>query len=115
MRKTISRATNKSEEFNQFVKWIAFANRGIIRENMRHEQSKIIKYNHLVANLIILYNTQEMTKVIKQLQEEGYDIKRETMCLFAPYRNGYINRLGSYSLDLNIEIEPLIIDFQLVK
>lgn len=115
LRQTITRATTKSEEFNQFVKWVAFANRGVIRENMRHEQSKIIKYNHLVANLIILYNTQQMTKVIKQLQEEGYDIKKETMCLFSPYRNGYINRLGSYLLNLDIEIEPLIIDFQLIR
>ena len=115
LRKTITRATAKSEEFNQFAKWIAFANRGIIRENLRHEQVKIIKYNHLVANLIILYNTQEMTRVIRQLQQEGHDIKRETICLFAPYRNGHINRLGSYSLNLDIEIEPLIIDFQLIR
>jgi hypothetical protein len=29
---------------------------GVIAENLRHEQRKIIKYNHLVANLVILHN-----------------------------------------------------------
>lgn len=55
LRKTIQAATNKSEEFNQFIKWLFFGNQGIIAENVRHEQRKVVKYNQLVANLGILH------------------------------------------------------------
>jgi hypothetical protein len=32
-----------------------FGGEGVIAENVRHEQRKVIKYNHLVANIVILY------------------------------------------------------------
>jgi len=113
LRKSINAATNKSEEFNNFVKWTAFVNKGEIRENQRHEQIKIIKYNHLVANLLIFYNTQEMTRVLKELKDEGYDLKKSTLQAFSPYRMEHINRFGSYSLIMDKYVPPLFTDFQL--
>ena len=56
--------TRLREEFNNFAKWTAFANHGVIRTNLRHEQIKIVKYNHLVANSLILYNTREILYVL---------------------------------------------------
>lgn len=32
-----------------------------------HEPRKVVKYNHLVANMIILHNEQDMSRAIKQL------------------------------------------------
>ncbi len=49
LRSTIQAATNKSESFNDFVKWLAFGGGGVIAENDRGEQRKIIKYNHLLC------------------------------------------------------------------
>ncbi|KVD76331.1 hypothetical protein WI89_06975 [Burkholderia ubonensis] len=49
MRQTIHAATNKSEQFNDFAKWLMFGGE-VIAENVRHEQRKVIKYNQLVAN-----------------------------------------------------------------
>lgn len=37
LRKTIQSATNKSEEFNNFTKWLFFGGEGITAENIRHE------------------------------------------------------------------------------
>lgn len=54
LRRNLHAATNKSEEFNNFTKWLFFGGEGVIAENVRHEQRKAIKYNHLVANLVIL-------------------------------------------------------------
>jgi TnpA family transposase len=56
LRKTIQAATNKSESFNRFAKWLAFGGEGIIATNNRDEQRKFIKYNHLIANCIIFYS-----------------------------------------------------------
>ncbi len=47
LRRVIHAETNKSEQFNGFAKWSFFGGGGIIAENLRHEQRKIIKYNHL--------------------------------------------------------------------
>lgn len=106
LRKLIFAATNKSEEFNQFVDWVAFANK-VIPENLKHEQSKIIKYNHLLANMIMLYNVDQMTKVFNQLAQEGFPIGPKILKAFAPYRNGHINRFGSYDSKLKWKVKPL--------
>src|ERR1051326_1810061 len=38
--------TDKSESFNDFVEYLAFGDGGVIAENNRAEQHKIIKFNH---------------------------------------------------------------------
>ena len=38
IRRTIHAATNKSEEFNGFVKWVFFGGEGVIAENVLHER-----------------------------------------------------------------------------
>lgn len=52
LRRTINAATNISEAWNGLVQWVAFSGDGVIRQNNREEQRKIIRYNHLVANLV---------------------------------------------------------------
>lgn len=103
MREMIHSATCKSEEFNDFLQWVMFGNKGIIAENIRHEQQKVIKYNHLVANMIILYNVITMTNVIGELTKEGLQIDAETLAATSPFRRENINRFGSYSLDMDRE------------
>jgi len=107
LRKTIHASTNKSEEFNKFVKWLFFGGEGIIAQNVRHEQRKIIKYNHLVANMVILHNVEAMTRVLSELIDEGYPIDEDILAGFAPYRTESINRFGDYILDLNRKFRPM--------
>ncbi|MCC8769962.1 Tn3 family transposase, partial [Xanthomonas euvesicatoria pv. euvesicatoria] len=107
VRKTIHAATNKSEEFNGFVKWAFFGGEGIIAENIQHEQRKIVRYNQLVANLIILHNVEQMTRVLAELRDEGRTISPEILAGLSPYRTSHINRFGDYTLDLNREIAPI--------
>lgn len=108
LRSTIQAATCKSEEFNQFLKWTFFGGEGIIAENNRHEQRKIIKYNHLVTNLLMLHNVHAMTRVFNELSAEGYVIVPESLKRFAPYRTQHMNRFGSHTLNLDKVIEPLL-------
>lgn len=107
LRRTINAATNKSEEFNNFTKWLFFGGEGIIAENVRHEQRKIIKYNHLVANLVILHNVQNMSRVLKALQRQGYDVDEDVLKGLSPYRTSHINRFGDYRLDLDRQVAPI--------
>lgn len=107
LRKTIHAATNKSEEFNDFVKWLFFGGDGIIAENIKHEQRKVVKYNQLVANMVILHNVHGMSRILKNLQIKGYVLTEEILRGTAPYRREHINRFGEYPLDLDREVEPI--------
>jgi len=112
MRRTIHAATNKSEQFNDFAKWLMFGG-DVIAENLRHEQRKVIKYNQLVANMVILYNVQWMSLKLKELQRKGHPVDAGVLEALSPYRKDHINRLGSYLLDLQRKVPPLdpTIDF----
>lgn len=107
LRKTIQAATTVSESFNNFAAWLAFANKGIIPQNLKHEQIKMVKYNHLMANLVILYNVNRMTEIFNQLSDEGYPIDKDLLKDFAPYHTAHINRFGSYPLNMSRKMQPL--------
>ena len=109
LRRTIQAATNKSEAFNGFAQWVAFGGGGVISENDRDEQRKVIKYNHLVSSLVILHTVNEMSKVLVQLKREGHEFSREALAAMSPYRREHINRFGDYTLNLDRAPEPMSI------
>ncbi|QBY56181.1 Tn3 family transposase [Cupriavidus oxalaticus] len=107
LRRTIHAATNKSEQFNDFAQWLMFGGDGVIAENLRHEQRKVIKYNQLVANMVILHNVQWMSRKLKDLQERGHPVNADVLKALSPYRREHINRFGDYLLDLQRRVPPL--------
>lgn len=107
LRRTINAATNKSEEFNNFVKWLFFGGEGVIAENVRHEQRKVIKYSQLVANMVILHNVQWMSRKLKEFQARGMPITEPVLKALSPYRTTHINRFGDYRLDLGRPVDPI--------
>jgi TnpA family transposase len=113
LRRTITAATNTSEAWNAFIQWVAFGGDGIIRENSRDEQRKIIRYNHLVANLLVFHNVVSMTRALQELIDEGYPVTEEIIARLAPYRTDHINRFGSYELKFDQVPEPIAEDLQL--
>jgi Tn3 transposase DDE domain len=58
-------ATNKSEAFNRFVQRRFFGGEGLIAENDRNWQRKLIKYNRLIANSVIFHNVPAHTRAIR--------------------------------------------------
>jgi TnpA family transposase len=107
LRKTIRAATVVSEEWNDFIQWVAFGEKGVLTENIREEQRKAIKYNHLISNLLIFHNVASMTKILSELKDEGYQITPEIISGLAPYRRMHINRFGKYELRFDQKPEPL--------
>lgn len=99
LRSTIQAATCKSESFNDLIKWIRFGSDGTLKENDRDEQRKLIKYNHLVANLIIFHNICTLTRLLNELAQEGYEFDEETIGALSPYIRDHINRFGAYVLN----------------
>ena len=100
LRSNIQAATCKSESFNDLIKWIRFGGDETLKENDRDEQRKLIKYNHLVANLMIFHNVCTLTHLLNELAKEGYEFDEETIAAISPYIRKHINRFGAYVLNL---------------
>ena len=107
LRSKIQTATTRSERFNEFLQWIFFGGGGEIKENDRDEQRKVIKYSHLMANLVILYNVQALSEAIIELKDQGFHIDEELLSHTSPYIRSHINRFGEYRLDLGKQVPPL--------
>jgi len=99
LRIMINAATNKSESFNNFAKWLAFGSDGTIRTNDRDAQRKIVKYNHLVANCVIFYNVFAMSHALVDLEGKGEQVSDEVLGAISPYLTQHVNRLGRYVLN----------------
>ena len=109
LRATIQAATNKSEAFNRFAKWLSFGG-SVLTTNNREEQRKLIRYNHLVANSLIFHNVFAISRVLQQLVLEGYVIEPAAIADLSPYWTHHVNRFGTYLMDL--KRHPPAIDYQ---
>jgi TnpA family transposase len=85
LRQIIQAATCKSEEFNQFLAWIRFGGGGVVSDNLLKNQSKIIRFSHLLANILMLHTVVYQTKAINKLRSEGILIPDEILSGLSPY------------------------------
>ena len=122
LQRTVTAVTNKCESFNKFAKWAYFAE-DTIQENVRDEQVKIIKYNHLVANLMIFHNVHSMTQCLHEMVDEGIEIDSATLAKFNPYRTGQLNRFGRYDvrdrevgeIDYELRLKPVLANHERIS
>lgn len=56
----------------------------MIAENRREEQRKIIKFNHLVANCVILYNVFVVSKELQKLAQAGREFDEQDVAALSP-------------------------------
>jgi Tn3 transposase DDE domain len=83
----------------------------VITEGIRDEQRKIIKYNHLLANLLIFHTLVTMIHAIRHLVDDGYSIDTEALATLSPYQTEHINRFGTSILNLQRTPPPLDLEF----
>lgn len=110
LRQIIQAAQNKCEGFNKFAQW-AYFGADAIEDNVRDNQLKIIKYNHLIANLVIFHNCHTMTQALKELEAEGIMLTPELLAALSPYRTHHINRFGMYEVH---DREPAPVDYGVI-
>jgi len=112
LRQEIHANTNKTEAFNNFIKWIYFGGDATIWENDPEEQEKAIKYNTLIADAVIFQNVIDQTNNIQNLINEGYQITAEELKVLSPYLTKHIKRFGEYVIDLDINPPPLELEYR---
>jgi TnpA family transposase len=112
LRHVIQTATTKSERFNRFVQWVSFGGDGVISESVRDEQRKFIKYNHLVANLLVFHNLGSMTRAMHKMEADGHLVSDELAASLSPYPTEHINRFGNYNPNFGRAPEPIVLEFR---
>jgi hypothetical protein len=85
----------------------SFGGGALASEGVWNEQRKFIKYNHLVANLLIYHNVVTMTKALERLAIDGHTFDDELASSVSPYQTEHINRFGRYALNHDRIPEPL--------
>lgn len=108
LREKITESTNKTESYNAFASWSFFGVEGVIRENNLDDQTKSVKYNDLLANILILQNTIDMENVVKQLKGENIEVSKQDIKHLSPYLTSHIKRFGEYIIDLDRKSDQII-------
>ena len=103
----IKAATCKSKEFNEFIGWIRFGGDGVISDNLRFSQRKIIKFNHLLANMLISHTVVHQTKAVNKLREDGMEIPDEVLAGFSSYWRDHLNRFGVFTIDMGRIVDEI--------
>ena len=94
------------------MRWVSFGGDGVIAENVRDEQRKFIKYNHLVANLLIFHNLVSMTRAMRKMEADGYPVSDEMAAAFSPSSNEHIHRFGNYHPNFSRMPDPVALEFR---
>ncbi|MGW6500270.1 Tn3 family transposase [Nonomuraea angiospora] len=113
LRENITRGINMVECYNNFSKWIGFGNNGVIAENDPEEQEKAIKFNTLVADLVMYQTTLDMSLVLNRLRREGETVHRADVAIMPPYQEDNARRFGDYIYDLNGPLEGMKVQLDL--
>ena len=89
------------EAYNGFAKWLNFGGEGVIDTIDPVEQEQHLKYNHLVANAAAIQNVIDLTRAVRDLQADGYFVRREDLAQLSPYQTRRLKRFGDYPLSMS--------------
>ncbi|MGF6536833.1 TnpA family transposase [Paraburkholderia youngii] len=101
LRQDVTASTNKIESYNSFAKWLSFGG-DVIAENEPEEQQKRLRYNDLIASAVILQNTVDMMRALRDMLTEGEKVRTEDIEFVSPYATHNIRRFGRYRLHWNV-------------
>jgi TnpA family transposase len=97
LRRRINASTTKVESYNDFSGWLTFGG-DTIRTADPIEQQKMVKYRDVVANAVMLQNVADLTRVFRELRQEGVRITPEHAARFSPYVRSHLKRFGKFRL-----------------
>ena len=101
-----SKATTMIESFNGFAKWLNFGN-ATIGTNDPEDQEKYIKFNTLVANLVILSTAVDMSRVFNGLRADGRPVRRANLVTNRAHQQENVRRFGDFVYDLTAPLETI--------
>lgn len=114
LRGNVTAGTNGVEGYHALVKWLQFGGE-IIQENDPEEQQKRVRYLGVLASALIFWNVVELTRVLNELAQEGYEIKKEDLAFLSPYLTRHVKRFGDYTIQTELVPGPIDHDLGLSR
>lgn len=72
----------------------------VIPENDPDEQQKRLHDIDLIAACVILQNTVDMTRALREMEVQHKSVRRADLVFLSPYNTQHIKRFEEYTLDL---------------
>lgn len=111
-RRRINVQLNKGEALHALRKFLFFANEGTIRKREDEDQRVQVGCPNLLTNAIVVWNTVQMARVIKDLKADGYSVSDEDIAHVSPARFRHINPYGKYSFDVGDPLSDTPLDLE---
>jgi Tn3 transposase DDE domain len=73
----------------------------VLAANDPEVQEKLVKFNALLANLVIYHLTVDITAAVNELVAEGWSVDPDDLATISPYLQGKVRRFGDWVLDLS--------------
>ena len=96
LRRNVQKALNRGEEYHQLKRHIFYVHGGKFRVHTIQEQQIIASCTHLIANVIIYYNTWLLSQLLEKYEQEGNIETLNRVKTIAPIAWQHINVYGTY-------------------
>lgn len=103
-RRKVNRQLNRQESRHQLARRIYHGQKGELRKKYREGQEDQLGALGLVLNVVVLWNTVYIQKIIAELRAEGHHIRDEDIARISPLDFAHINFHGRYSFALPAEV-----------
>ena len=100
-RRRILTQLNRGEGRHSVARAVFHGQRGELRQRYREGQEDQLEALGLVVNAIVLWNTLYMEAALKQLRDEGTEVRDEDVARLSPLVYHHINFQGRYSFALS--------------
>ena len=101
-RRRILTQLNRGETRHSLARNTFYGQKGELRQRYREGQEDQLGALGLVVNIIVLWNTVYMDKVLSYLRSTGYKTRIEDVMRLSPLRHKHINLMGHYNDEWDI-------------
>jgi TnpA family transposase len=91
---------NRGEARHMLARAVFHGKRGELRQRYRQGQEDQLSALGLIVNVIVLWNTIYMDAALRQLRQEGFEVRDEDVARLSPLGHEHINMLGRYTFTL---------------
>ncbi|MEV7518894.1 transposase [Streptomyces diastaticus] len=105
LRRRINTQLNRQESRHNLARKIFHGQKGELRQSYREGQEDQLGALGLMLNIVILWNTVYMQKIIAEMRAEGIHVRDEDIARLSPLKFAHINFHGRYSFALPAEVQ----------
>ncbi|HEV2639032.1 MAG TPA: Tn3 family transposase [Actinocrinis sp.] len=104
LRRKVNTQLNRQESRHQLARYIFHGRKGEMRQIYREGQEDQLGALGLMLNVVVVWNTVYIQKIITELRAEGHHVRNEDIARISPLDFAHINVHGRYSFSLPPEI-----------